>query len=854
MGWRLVQRAPIRSALLAIAVALPVSVGVAAAGITATARTSTAEFTASVFGRADALVREAPTAGALRFEDPAEEDRRLRSLLPAGAQARFDLDLVVALQTGGRRVSPQSRVVDLTDPVNTPLYRVDGGSPSADPATLSLSSALADRLGVELGDRVEVGPDRTPVAVSALISNRQDLRQEFAVLPPAAVLRGGLLTGALSPSEVNGEGAGSSRWRVTLPGDDPAALEAALTDRGFEVQPRSLAPELAEPDPGVEAIALAFGLGLLAEVVLLISGAFAVVARTQRRQVALLAALGAPARVRRGVLVTYGFALGVTGALVGGAVGVLAAAGLVGPLARRAAADWGVFDPGVETAALLVACACAAAVSAAWWPARALASADTVELLRETTPLDPTPAARPRWRVAMLLGFAAIALGVSLASQNPLPALTGAFAGIAGTVVALLRAGSRLSTRDLSRLQATVRVPVRALLALPGRTAAVTLSLSVALALGTVVLVYVQTLADHQSRFYRYTTPRDATLLGAARPLEPVELQALTSAPGTGTVAAFSGAGVGPSPVMIGTPYANCVDIARQQGGGAVIDLTSCGDTGSETPLLGVAEASDLERLLGRPLSVAERQAYRAGHALTTTAASAPGTDGKIELTQWSGASAAEARLTPLTRIPALAIDQGPEYELLPVAFVSPTAATELNLDTSSQVHSYLLLPDAGRPPLAPERLLQTLPADIRPSTSINVETGPPLEGLLLLRLLLTITLGALLTSVITVGSAVALWAADLRGDYLMLGAVGASTGWRRRTGAWQGLLLAAMAVVMGGGWGLLGIGTALARANSPGSYPWAWLAALAVSVIACAAATGAALVPTGAHAARRAG
>lgn len=865
MGWRLARLHPTRSALLVLAVALPVGVGVAAAGLQATARISVSEFSNAVFGGADALVREAAgpgTDGALRYEDPVEEDRRLRALLPAGMQARWDLDLVVALQAGeDRRLSPQSRVLDLADPVNAPIYRVDAGAPSLEPATISLSSALADHFGVDIGDHVEVGPLRTAVRVTALISTPQDLKQTFAVLPTAAVLPGGPLAGTLAPSLVKGEGVGSSRWRVTMPkGTAPATLEAALSGHGFEVQPRSLAPELARPTPDLEAVALAFGLGLLVEVVVLISGAFAVVARTQQRQAALLAALGAPARVRRGVLLSYGVALGVTGAFLGGAIGILAAALLAGPLARRAAADWGSFDPGLGTAVVLVVCACVAAIAAAWWPARALASKDPAALLREATPLDRSAAGRPPKVVALLLTFAIVALGVSIAGRHPLPALAGALGGAAGTVFALMHVASRLASRDLSLLRPAMRVPVRALLALPGRTATVALAMSVVLALGTGVLVYVQTLAEHQARYHPYSLPGDTMLLESERPLAPHEVQSLVGAVGMRPPFSFSGAwlmeGEESSRVLVRTPYAECVDKARAAAGSAgspVVDLTGCeGDgLGSDLPLLGVADVPDLERLLGRPLNPGERAAYDSGSALTTTSSSAPGEDDTIDLVCLCGGTAATERLDSLYRIPALAVTEGTEYQQLPVAFVSAATATQLGL--TSEGRSYLLLPEPDRRPPMPDRVLQALPADLQQSTSITVESGPPLQGMLL-RLLLSISLGALLTSAIVVGSAVALWSADLRGDYLMLGAVGASVGWRRRSGAWQGGLLGATAVVVGGGWGILGISAALARANSPGSFPWVWVATLSLGVIACAGAIGAALVPTGARAARRAG
>jgi hypothetical protein len=132
MGWRLVRRHPLRSFLLALAVAVPVALGAAVASVAATARVSPTELATGAFGAADARVGIAPRPGdsaATVSRHPLADDHGFRAVLPPGVEARWDLDVVLPVRApNGRKLRPQGRVLDLADSLLSPIYRLEEGN------------------------------------------------------------------------------------------------------------------------------------------------------------------------------------------------------------------------------------------------------------------------------------------------------------------------------------------------------------------------------------------------------------------------------------------------------------------------------------------------------------------------------------------------------------------------------------------------------------------------------------------------------------------------------------------------------------------------------------------------------
>ncbi|HWG99782.1 MAG TPA: FtsX-like permease family protein, partial [Pilimelia sp.] len=818
LGHRLATRHRGRTVLLCLAVALPVGLSTAVAAVNATAGLGPAEAARLAFGAADGRVVTAAAADspAADWRDPAAAEARLRALLPPGTGLAADLD-VLGLAVGapdGRRAEADGRVLDLADPLTDGVYRVDAGAPRDAAGTVVLSTALADRLGVRVGAQVSLGAAPERWTVTALAADRRDLTRDFFLLPPAAA---GSPAGAAAVAAART--VGSPRWFVRLPaGAGAASVEARLAGHGYAYLPRASAARLAEGPPALDLAALLVGLGLLAEAVLLVAAALAVVVRTQRRNLGLLAVLGATPRLRGAIFVVHGLWVGAAGVLLGAAAGLLAARALVPPLQRRAAQDWGAFDPAPATLALVCAVTLAAVGVAAALVVRP-ARGDLTGLLRATAD-GPPRGRRGAAAAATLLVGAAVGVAVVAGARGDAGLALGGLAalvlGVTGSAAAGTVAAARAARRAYLPVGAALRGAARALLAFPGRATATAAALGLVLAVAAAALVLTASAAHKQRAGYRPALPTGAALLAVPRPLEPAELRRVAAAaatpaasprgaPASGTAspgaaaaepAGFQLAAVrvpgGEAPLVPLTDLLRCVQARGLLGTGAANDWSGCPDGGlrTEFPAVGVADAAAVERLTGRRLAAADRDAYdRRGVAVVTRPGVRDRASRAVTLVHLAR-GADGLTLAPVgAPVPAVLLPSTAEYGALPVVYVSPRTARARGLVGGD---SRYLLPPAAGAPLDPQRLRRALPVDLQADAAVDVETGPSLAGLLP-RLLGVVGLSALATTVLIVAAMCALWAADLRRDHQMLGAVGAPVAWRRRCGgALAGLLTGA--------------------------------------------------------------
>ncbi|HST65343.1 MAG TPA: hypothetical protein VLM05_09160, partial [Mycobacteriales bacterium] len=234
--------------------------------------------------------------------------------LPAGSRvlARRP-DGTLPIVTGDRTTLVRTTELAWTDPLAAGLLSVRAGRLAGAAGELTLSPALADRLGVTVGD--EVRPTGLPVQRVVGLAAQPSCRScQFAAGPP------GWTGGTAQPAE---------DYLVALPAGVVAdrSLQDRLAGAGLYLRPRDavLHPQRWQPAGGdsgggdptlVAIILLVAGLGLL-EVVLLAGTAFAVAARRQLRDSALVLSNGGrPADVRR-MLLAQGAVLGVVGAAAG---------------------------------------------------------------------------------------------------------------------------------------------------------------------------------------------------------------------------------------------------------------------------------------------------------------------------------------------------------------------------------------------------------------------------------------------------------------------------------------------------------------------------------------------------------
>jgi putative ABC transport system permease protein len=386
---RTARRHPGRTALVAALVAAPVlgtaflSTAYRTASLTADTQVTRAMGAADATVQVTEFARIEPQGTAYAFSDtirrrtgPAPDPA---ALLPAGSRlVAVPSSRSVTFTTADRTTVTTGRELDTRDPVTAGLLAVRSGRLAAAAGEVTLSPALARRLGVGIGD--EVRPSGAPAArVVGLVADPGCRSCQLAVGLPG-------WTGTAPEADRPG----NADQLVALPaGADPVALRQRLAEVGVLLVPRDarLHPERwGQPaDGGGDTTLLAIavivaGIGLL-EVILLAGTAFAVAARRQVRDSALVLANGGRRSDVRLMLLAQGGVLGALGAATGLVLGVVAVRAAWGPLQRLTNVDFGGLVVSPRDLALTGVVGFAAGVAAAVVPAFGAARVPVVAAL-----------------------------------------------------------------------------------------------------------------------------------------------------------------------------------------------------------------------------------------------------------------------------------------------------------------------------------------------------------------------------------------------------------------------------------------------------------------------------------------
>ncbi|SEC62417.1 putative ABC transport system permease protein [Nocardioides exalbidus] len=351
-----------RSLLMAFLVALPVLVAVTVAQFHTNLRWTGEQAARAAMGGADLMVEVSPWdrvevtywSGDMGYTavkpngEPARADRS-----PKPQRDASSVDVAALMPEGSRVIDHRSygwvvlasggqasvEVIDASDPMAEGLGWVSrGAAPIApDEVALDAGSARALELLDDDGDPLPDASlqllDGTTVRVVGVVDPRE--REVFAegvemIAPPGGVVA----TEALAAQQQ--DEAASYRFLVDLPGTSGADLHElvdTLAAQGVAAMPRQAMFDPQEwdvqyaDDGPVDAAALAVGalvvlFGLI-EVVLLVGSAFAVGARRQVRDLGLVAANGGAAGDVRRVLLAQGLVLGVGASALGAVAGVV---------------------------------------------------------------------------------------------------------------------------------------------------------------------------------------------------------------------------------------------------------------------------------------------------------------------------------------------------------------------------------------------------------------------------------------------------------------------------------------------------------------------------------------------------
>ena len=473
LAWRDLARAKARSALVLFMIALPVLAVTAADVLYQTSEISGTEALDRRIGGADARITvdewttrviqgPDPDHGAASSEGgedgqvPSLADlstalgRDLRGLTQVSGETRVETDKGVA--------AAEASEMDLGDPLASGLFRIDEGRAPAAPDEVVVNHDLAER-GPGLGETLRV-VDGASLRVVGVGDSTSYHGHPILVAPPGAL-------GLSSP--------GSRTWYVDAGGPVTWADVLTLNGVGATVLSRAvledppsaseLPAELTQYDTGTDssylAVLVLIVVMVLLEVVLLAGPAFAVGARRQSRNLALMAATGGtPVQARRTILAS-GLVLGGLGAALGVVAGIGVAAAAMPVFQRFSDTYFGPFEVPwlhlVGIAGFGLLSALLAAVVPAW-----IASRQDVVAVLAGRRGDRKPGLRSPLLGALLLGggVAGSAYGAKAQGNGEILIAFSAILAVLGMIllVPILLAGlSRLS----GRLPLTLRFAVR---------------------------------------------------------------------------------------------------------------------------------------------------------------------------------------------------------------------------------------------------------------------------------------------------------------------------------------------------------------------------------------------------------
>jgi putative ABC transport system permease protein len=372
LAWRDVRRRPVRTALIALLIAVPTTVILTINLVLSTTALTPAQNATLVMGRAQQLVTTS-TADAPAF--------------PTGAVV-IERRAAVAQDKQGEFHTIEVRAGNVLDPLLVGKYELRNGRAAIGPAEVMVSTEFTRTWHIGVGDQLALGPQAQNFSVVGIVRDSGEVRAAAVYLEANSTI-------------------GFENWTdAFLPERSSQSFEGAYNGGQFATDaPYS---SIGVTDRALIQIAMFVVLMLLG---LLISAAFASGAKRQLREVGLASSNGAnPVHIRRA------FALQGT---ITAALGLAIGAGLVvaslliwrdefdRAMGRIRPLDVNVTDMLISIGAILFA-----GTFSAWIPARAVSRTPVLAALAGRRPLPP-----PRRRTPVA-GLSILALGCVLISTG----------------------------------------------------------------------------------------------------------------------------------------------------------------------------------------------------------------------------------------------------------------------------------------------------------------------------------------------------------------------------------------------------------------------------------------------------
>ena len=812
--------------------------------------------------RQDPTLSTWDSVGAPPETQPRKETPDLLALLPAGSAAVPYATNVPSLKvtTPHGVTAMDVSSIDLSDAKLGGIVRLVAGSAPTGPAQIALTRSAASRLGVPLGGTVHLVDRDSTVTVVGLAEFADDLGPRIVLRPDSSTDTG-------------------DAWLVSSPAPITWAVVKALNQHGIAAYARNVVLDPPPPsqvdlrafdnsgDSPLSLAGIMVGLGVL-EVILLAGPAFAIGARRRSRDLALVAANGGtPPQVRR-IVLADGVVLGAVGAVVGVALGVVAA--LAGRplievyLAHRLAGGYRFYPLALVVVALL---AVVTGILAALVPAYTAARQDVIAVLAQRRGVTRS---KRRW---VLIGLALLGIGIGgslygvsrlnstlmqyglITAELGLVLCTPALIGLIARGGAVLPLALRIALRDAARNRAAAAPAISAVMA--AVAGSVALGVYVAGSDGkfdneyrrTMPPGYVTVTSQSAAVPGGKPIPSTATFAATVRQALPVRAYAELSS-------VACPAGTGPSTYCDLNPQlpadGRCpaedltppLTAAQQQAAlrdprcGAVQSLMTGGpdlvvDDGAALPLISGATGADLARATAT---------LRSGGVVVTNPRFVEG--GMVTLSAQLYVSGGDSPAPRTISVPGYALTSAAAQEL---TVLSPGAVIQAKMRV---VRFGIVVATDHRPTQAEQDKL-TAVTDALGTFVVAVEHPPAHDtnaGLLVL---------AGVAGFIALGAAAiatGLGAVDSKPDLATLAAVGASPGLRRRLSLSGAGVIAGLGSVLGA---VAGFGAAVAvlsaynrlartkwpiEATYPIHVPW-WNLLIALVVVPAVAMLGAGLL-----------
>ncbi|UKA55091.1 hypothetical protein LFT45_03870 [Arthrobacter sp. FW305-BF8] len=909
MARRDISRHRDRSLLIILLILLPVAGMTGAAALAQSMQETPAERVQYQLGSTQARFRGMPASNAETVQDPVFETatmtrnftvdpdfepRNPRDAVPAGYEVLTETQLTLTVRAGasdagasdaaGYDVPVMAKAVDVLNPAFTGKYTLLEGRPAAAPDEILASPGALKRFGIRLGDRLTTA-DGTFAVVGTLRDATSSDGNPILFLKPGQA--------AMDGPPARGNPLGETMYYLV--GSNPVTWDQIrdLNRSGIAVLSRAVAldppvPSGAAGGPGtmpaagyVAAVLIA-ALALL-EVGLLAGAAFAVGAKRQVRELALLAASGAEAPTVRAVVTAAGLWLGSIAVVAGAVLGAGGAAVAVAVARHLGSVRFPGFHldilPTVAAMAMgLLACFLAAVV-----PARQVARQAVLGALKSGR----APAVSGPWParaggLLLVLAISCLAAGQTLgltgdldvvAARTPLVAalVTGgavlavtALVLLTGTFVKVLTAGTawmplplRMAARDSARNRSRTVPAVAAILA--AATLASAVMVLSASQMEEAKRTHMWGAQENQVSLPLETAPVQAQGTASGRTIDPAAVAAalrrelstvqwtqvlrgpVTSkchvrASADGSLPA-TGDAVDCRQYKLAVPAGHECPVSPQ---GRVLDGSDwrCGGSmfpvgvSSQLPPLVVGGVDELRALLGREPSPAAVHALRSGGMVVSNPVFEK--DGKATLQSYDvrepvAGPGSAVGYKPLSNTGLPAAVDAPDVPIPFYGVITPDTAVRLGIQFDNSV---LLAQLSAYPEAAEQDRAWAALANVYRIQAMGfyVEPGADRTGSELLWLIVGISAFITLSAAgITTGLALA----DARADHMTLAGVGAPPRLRKALAGAQSLMTASLGTSLGVAAGMvpavLLIGGTRMFAESV--VPWMPLLALLVAV-----------------------